>query len=247
MVPQRQRPQRQRSQPQQQRPQRPQPRQQRPQRPQPQQQRPQQPQPQRHRQWLVIVGLVTGLVVMLAVGSVFAASISQGPDTPVVGDMDTELQPPDVRTAAEPSGDEATSSIPALNAAGRQLDGMKVSVQGEVVGDIIKASDDMFWLALDEGDSSISVLCSPSDAAQIENLGRYGQSGDVVLVFGTFHADCPDHQGLADIHAEHLAVVAHGQPLYHAVDLRLLMLSGLLLVIGAALMLMRWRLMEQTR
>ena len=94
-------------------------------------------------------------------------------------------------------------------------DGRTVQVVGEVIGDRIRA--DRFgncWITLTvtdaEDKSSISVLMSEDHANQIDRYGKYGVTGTVLQVRGTYHQACVDHEALPDIHATEVSVMSRG-------------------------------------
>ena len=97
-----------------------------------------------------------------------------------------------------------------------------VQITGEVVGDIIDARDGMVWVTLSEAsnssNASVAVLMTRESASHIDTLGRYGATGTMLQVRGVFHLACPEDQGLSDVHATSVAVVAKG--IHHANEFR---------------------------
>ena len=93
-----------------------------------------------------------------------------------------------------------------------------VQVVGEVIGDLISAGRvgerEMCWITLTateaENKATISVLLSTEQAQQIDHFGRYGVTGTILQVRGTFHQACAEHQGLPDIHATDTSPVSRG-------------------------------------
>ncbi len=95
-------------------------------------------------------------------------------------------------------------------------DNRTVQVVGEAIGDLINANDaeGNCWITLTSTDadnpSSISVLISEDQARQIDHFGRYGVTGTIFQVRGTFHQACSEHDGLPDIHATSSQVITRG-------------------------------------
>lgn len=97
-------------------------------------------------------------------------------------------------------------------------EGGTVQVVGEVIGDLISAGREgereMYWITLTsidvENKATISVLLSGEQAKQIDHYGRYGVTGTILQVRGTFHQACGEHQGLPDIHATNSSPIARG-------------------------------------
>lgn len=92
-----------------------------------------------------------------------------------------------------------------------------VQVVGEVIGDRIAADatdSGMCWITVTvidaEDKTSISVLMSNEQASQIDRFGKYGVTGTILQVRGTYHQACIDHDGLPDIHATDVSVMSKG-------------------------------------
>ena len=86
---------------------------------------------------------------------------------------------------------------------------------GEVVGDRIHAELDAghCWIllqAVDGSNAAVSVYMSTSAADLIDTYGAYGRTGTVLQVRSTFNLACRDHEGLSDLHADHVSVVSKG-------------------------------------
>lgn len=107
------------------------------------------------------------------------------------------------------------TSIIDLSGADAYYDNQTVQVTGEVIGDSIRAgvSGRHQWITLSsQGDSAtISVYMSNESAAKIDTFGKYGTTGTTLQVRGTYHLVCSDHEGLSDLHAEAVTVVAPGE------------------------------------
>ena len=108
------------------------------------------------------------------------------------------------------------TNIESLVEQGALYDGREVQVAGEVIGDCIAATDTGYsWITLTvtdvEDKTSISVLLSDEQTAQIDRYGKYGVTGTILQVSGIFHQACNDHDGLPDIHASSSSVMARGE------------------------------------
>jgi hypothetical protein len=130
---------------------------------------------------------------------------------------------------------EPTTSITMLTGAAQQSDNQQVVFRGEVVGDLISSADGRVWVTMIDSGSAISVLMKPEDAALIDATGRYEQTGTKLEVTGIFHLSCPTDDGLSDVHATSVTVVAPGEPRKSSVNMMLLVAGLLLVVIGGLL------------
>ena len=100
----------------------------------------------------------------------------------------------------------------------------KVTVEGEVIGDIMRAGE-RFWINIKDGDFFLGVVIDSDQKEQIRNLGRYGVSGDIVRISGIYRLQCTEHHGERDIHAEILEIAEEGRVFNESVDTNKILLS----------------------
>lgn len=89
------------------------------------------------------------------------------------------------------------------------LDGQTISYSGEVIGDVLPRGDHT-WLNVSDGANAIGIWVETAALGSMPTPGRYGQTGDTVLVTGVFHRACPEHGGDLDLHAQQIEVVNQG-------------------------------------
>jgi hypothetical protein len=180
----------------------------------------------RARLFLLVALLVSLMTPVVAVAAPSSSPATSAPTTPA----------PTV-----------TTTIANLMDAGQRFDGQEVTIEGEVVGDILAADGDHKWLMLQNDGATISVLVDEDEVSKIARLGRYNQVGTRIEVSGVFRVDCPDHDGLTDLHATRVVVLDEGHEIESAFDLRKLEFGGVLIVVGLCLLVLHWRLRERTR
>lgn len=119
---------------------------------------------------------------------------------------------------------------------GARLDGTSVTVEGEAIGDALRADSTHVWVNVLGGETAIGLYVPRAAAEAIRVWGDWARTGDSVRAVGTFHAACDAHGGDTDIHAVSIAVVGAGSTRPHgasvekaAVGLGLCGLSGALL------------------
>jgi len=145
-----------------------------------------------------------------------------------------------VPTAAE-SGTGTLVAVPAIRLSdiiekASEYDGMKVAIEGEVIGDVM-ARGDHSWINILDSGTAVGVWAEKDRLPEIAYLGNYGAVGDRVYITGIMHRACPEHGGDLDIHAETIELVKNGMPISHPLDLTRLgaaiafSLSGILLAI----------------
>lgn len=121
-------------------------------------------------------------------------------------------------------------------------EGRIVQFTGEAIGDmvLVDPTGKYCWVAVesmaDGSDSNISVYMTVEQAEQIDHFGRYGVTGTTLQVRGTFNQACSHHEGLVDVHADNVDVVARGVEHLDTLNLNNFGLGMLLVVIGAALL-----------
>lgn len=145
------------------------------------------------------------------------------------------------------------TSIADLGGADTYYDNQTVQVVGEVIGDGILA--DMNgrhqWITLaaseEESTATISVYMTNESAAKIDTFGAYSQQGTTLQVRGTFHLVCSEHEGLTDLHAESVSVVAPGVQKHDTFDFSAFVPGIVMVLIGLALMAVFYYVRERQR
>ncbi len=135
-----------------------------------------------------------------------------------------------------------------------EYDDREVTIEGEVVGDVMRRGE-YAWITvnddayseqtLEEGQGfagysnmGIGVWIAAADADSIGFCGGYKVRGDRVLVTGVFHRACPEHGGDTDIHATRMRLVERGHAISHPFDYAMLLVALALLAVSVFLWLM---------
>ncbi|MBQ9069695.1 MAG: hydrolase, partial [Eggerthellaceae bacterium] len=145
------------------------------------------------------------------------------------------------------------TSIYELTQADATYQGSTVQIVGEVVGDVIRAEEDegKRWITLEaieeEYESSISVLVDESAVNLIDTFGGYNRKGTTLQVRGTFYLACLSHEGILDIHAESVTLVARGSTTTDEFDLKMFVPAIIFCAIGVLVMLLYRYLRERER
>ncbi len=145
------------------------------------------------------------------------------------------------------------TSIDDLSTADSYYDGQTVQVVGEAVGDIlnVEGNADYRWVTLqsttEDTNASISVYMTAEQAELIDALGRYGTTGTMLQVRGTFNLACAEHSGLSDLHAEHVSVVEAGKEASEEFDIQSFMWGAILVAVGLIMTLVFYVLRERRR
>lgn len=91
-------------------------------------------------------------------------------------------------------------------------DGASVEMQGEAIGESLRADADHKWVNVLGGGMALGVYMPNDMAKEIERYGDYRTFGDTVAVRGLVNVSCPQHGGEFDMHAEELVIVESGGP-----------------------------------
>ncbi len=118
-------------------------------------------------------------------------------------------------------------SVKDLTEQAEVFDGRTVTIEGEVIGDILRHGD-YSWITVNDDpyitveaqeerlragfNIGIGVWLPSSEADKVKVLGGYKNVGDRVSVTGVFHRADGEHGGDTDIVATSLVVVAQGSP-----------------------------------
>lgn len=145
------------------------------------------------------------------------------------------------------------TSINELANADTSYQGNTVQIVGEVVGDAIRSEEDAgkYWITLEaieeEYENSISVLVSEDTLGLIDTYGAYNRTGTALQVRGTFFLACPSHEGIMDIHAESVTLIARGSTTTDSLDIDKFIPGFVLVGIGLVLMFVYYYLRERER
>lgn len=117
------------------------------------------------------------------------------------------------------------------------LDGQWITYAGEVIGDVL-VQGDHGWVNVSDGVNAMGIWADRALLGGIDEIGRYGQTGDTVQVSGIFHRSCKEHGGDMDIHAATFTRISRGVHVPVPVSAHrgiaasaLLLLDGLLLFV----------------
>lgn len=144
------------------------------------------------------------------------------------------------------------TSISDLDKADSYMDGQTVQITGEVVGDRIRAELDEShcWITLQAVDGSyaeMNVFSTLVAADCIDTYGVYGKRGSTIQVRGTFNLSCSEHEGVTDLHAEHVSLVSKGSTQKDEFDPAAFIPGAVLIVVGFVLIVVFYRLRESQR
>lgn len=110
----------------------------------------------------------------------------------------------------------------------RDLDGTRVTLEGEAIGEDLRADAKHRWVNLLGESVAVGVYMRNADAALIDDFGSYKHSGDIVRVTGIVNIACDQHGGDFDVHAEIVQVISEGQPISRPPQMWKLVLAAVL-------------------
>ncbi len=106
----------------------------------------------------------------------------------------------------------ATQSATSILTDRAALDGTVVSLEGEAIGEMLRADPGAVWVNVLSDGTALGVYVPTTDAGAVTVFGDYTHTGDIVRVTGVFNRACDQHGGDMDIHATQIEVVTPGSP-----------------------------------
>ena len=125
----------------------------------------------------------------------------------------------------------------------RSQDGNVVIVEGEAIGEHLRARGGGRWVNILGDDVGLGIWVTDVMAEGIEYFGDHRHDGDILRVVGTVNIACDQHGGEFDVHAESLTVIASGGVREQEIE----PLKGIIGVAGMAVAFLLWRLYRQRR
>jgi aspartyl/asparaginyl-tRNA synthetase len=104
-----------------------------------------------------------------------------------------------------------------LRESAQEYDGKTIVFQGEAIGDIMLRGE-FAWINVKDESGAVGVFCPKELTDEIEYLGGYKSSGDLISVRGEFHEQCPQHGGDTDIHAEKITIIKSGKEISRSLE-----------------------------
>jgi hypothetical protein len=123
------------------------------------------------------------------------------------------------------------------------FDGRTVTIEGEVIGDIMKRGNHV-WVTVLDGGIAVGVWVDNSSLRVKLTAGRYELEGDRVRATGVMYRACKEHGGDLDIHGESIELLAEGHPTGHPVSW-IRKLAALLLCGAGLVFALMWRLRKR--
>ncbi len=144
------------------------------------------------------------------------------------------------------------ATISSLEKADSYMDGQTVQVVGEAVGDrvISESTPSYCWITLEAVDgtySEVAVYMTMRAAETIDTYGAYSRTGTTLQVRGTFNLACADHEGVSDLHATNVTVVAKGHANNTPFNMAQVIPGIVLVLVGFALIFSFRHLRERQR
>ena len=125
----------------------------------------------------------------------------------------------------------------------RALDGSVVIVEGEAIGEHLRARGGGRWVNILGDEVGLGIWVTDEMAEGIEHFGDHRYDGDIVRVVGTVNIACEQHAGEFDVHAESFAVIASGGPR----EMEIQPVKGFIGAAGMVIAFFLWQLYRRRR
>lgn len=119
-------------------------------------------------------------------------------------------------------------------------DGKSVTIEGEVIGDVMVRGASG-WINVSDGTNDIGVWAPAEALWLVTHVGRYHSRGDRVRITGEFRRADPEQGGDLTLRAADLTVLEPGGTVGHPVRAGRPLLALIALGVSAVLGLVRWR------
>lgn len=97
-----------------------------------------------------------------------------------------------------------------LIAIDRSLDGSQVTIDGEAIGESLRADEGHRWVNVLGGGIGVGVWMTNEQAETLGVYGDHAHVGDSVRVVGTVNISCTQHGGEFDVHADSIEILEPG-------------------------------------
>ena len=145
--------------------------------------------------------------------------------------------------ADSPESGKAVSAAQIVDKAAA-FDGRTVTLEGEIIGEIMMRGSHAWINILDDG-TAIGVWADGTVLGPGLSAGGYGRQGDRVRITGVMHRACVEHGGDLDIHLGSIEVLSFGRSVAHSVS-RVRTLAAVFLSVTGAVFYLVWRRRERS-
>jgi hypothetical protein len=125
----------------------------------------------------------------------------------------------------------------------RALDGSVVIVEGEAIGEHLRARGGGRWVNILGDEVGLGIWVTDAMAEGIEYFGDHRHDGDIVRVVGVVNIACDEHAGEFDVHAESFTTIAPGGPR----EMEIQPVKGLVGAAGMVVAFFLWQLYRRRR
>lgn len=129
-------------------------------------------------------------------------------------------------------------SISKLIANAAALDETTISIEAEVIGDVMIRGDKT-WINISDGTGAIGVYLDTIEAKKIGMTGEYQKKGDIVRVEGIFHHAFDEQAGNLAIEGKSLEVIKKGEVVTQPIEDYKWILLGTLSVAAAGVFVLK--------
>ena len=149
-----------------------------------------------------------------------------------------------VLSSGIPSNAE-TLTLTSLVENARIYDGKTIEIQGEALGEIMERGQNA-WVNISDQTSAAGIWLPLVQARKITSFGDYKHKGDTILLTGTFHNACAQHDGELDIHAASLEILEKGHSVEKNVSVQKMLIALLLFLLGGVSLFVLRRALNKT-
>lgn len=124
------------------------------------------------------------------------------------------------------------------------LDGMQVTIEGEVIGEALERGE-YAWINVRDDTNAIGVWVKRGQIAQIEYYGDYKHKGDTIRASGVFQKACTEHGGDVDIHCTQIDVIKSGYTVHEEITSSRVIAAVIFFAAACAVTVVYFRLVKK--
>ncbi|MDF2615094.1 MAG: hypothetical protein K0S71_2880 [Clostridia bacterium] len=132
-------------------------------------------------------------------------------------------------------------TVAALIEESKKWDGQAITLEGEVIGDIMFRKN-MAWFNISDETGAIGVWIDTSEAKKINLTGNYRHHGDNVKISGIFHRALKEQGGEMAIAGESIEIYTSGKEIIHPIQTIRLAILGIMTILTFIIYLIKLKI-----
>ena len=125
------------------------------------------------------------------------------------------------------------------------MDGKKVTIQGEIIGEVLERGE-YAWINIYDGSNCLGIWIKQDFLSNLNYYGNYKNKGDVIQITGIFHRACKEHGGDVDLHSSDFTIISSGHSMKHSISPQKLGVALILSLLAVSLILYYRKILKKS-